>query len=328
MAYRIVPGPIHAIGTELLALIGNTPLVPIRRIPARDGIPSGVELYAKLEGHNPGGSVKDRPMLRIVEDAERDGRLSAGRILLDSTSGNAGIAYAMIAAVKGYRTTLVLPGNASEERKGILRAYGAELVLSDPLEGSDGAILLAREMVARSPERYAYLDQYNNPSNWRAHYDGTGPEIVVQTHGRLTHFVAGVGTSGTLVGVGRRLREVDPAIEIVAAEPDDGFHGIEGWKHLPTAIVPGIYDPSVPHRTLRVATDDAYVMTRRLAREEGIFAGPSSGAALVAALSVARDLVAGLIVVVFPDGGDRYLSTQVWKGATQGGPGDPSLPGI
>ncbi|MGH2374103.1 MAG: PLP-dependent cysteine synthase family protein [bacterium] len=325
MAYRIVPGPTHAIGTELLALIGNTPLVPIRHIAAREGLRSGVELYAKLEGYNPGGSVKDRPMLRIVEDAERDGRLSSGRILLDSTSGNAGIAYAMIAAIKGYRTTLVLPGNASEERKGILRAYGAELVLSDPLEGSDGAILVAREIVARSPERYAYLDQYNNPSNWRAHYDGTGPEIVAQTHGRLTHFVAGVGTSGTLVGVGRRLREVDPAIEVVAAEPDDGFHGIEGWKHLPTAIVPGIYDPSVPHRTLRVATDDAYVMTRRLAREEGVFAGPSSGAALLAALAVGRELSRGVVVVVFPDGGDRYLSTQVW-GAAQGG--RPAVPGI
>ncbi|HET8678796.1 MAG TPA: pyridoxal-phosphate dependent enzyme, partial [bacterium] len=222
---------------------------------------------------------------------------------------------------------LVLPGNASEERKGILRAYGAELVLSDPLEGSDGAILVAREMVARSPERYAYLDQYNNQSNWRAHYDGTGPEIIAQTHGRLTHFVAGVGTSGTLVGVGRRLRDVDPAIEIVAAEPNDGFHGIEGWKHLPTAIVPGIYDASVPHRTLRVATDDAYVMTRRLAREEGIFAGPSSGAALVAALLVARDLVAGRIVVVFPDGGDRYLSTQVWKGTVARPAEGPGLSG-
>ncbi|MGQ0551145.1 MAG: PLP-dependent cysteine synthase family protein [Armatimonadota bacterium] len=328
MAYRFVPGPVRAIGTDLLSLIGNTPLVPIRRIAARDGIHPGVELYAKLEGLNPGGSVKDRPMLRIVEDAARDGRLTPDRILLDSTSGNAGIAYAMIASVKGYRAMLVLPGNASEERKGIMRAYGAELVFSDPLEGSDGAILLARQIVARTPERYAYLDQYNNPSNWRAHYDGTGPEIVAQTHGRLTHFVAGVGTSGTLVGVGRRLREVSPGIETIAAEPDDGFHGIEGWKHLPTAIVPGIYDPSVPHRTLRIATDDAYVMTRRLAAEEGVFAGPSSGAALVAALAVARELSAGVVVVVFPDGGDRYLSTRVWKAAPQGRQGNPGVSGI
>ncbi|MGH2404728.1 MAG: PLP-dependent cysteine synthase family protein, partial [bacterium] len=223
--------------------------------------------------------------------------------------------------------TLVVPGNASEERKGIMLAYGAEIVLSDPLEGSDGAILLARQMAAEAPDRYIYLDQYSNPSNWRAHYDGTGPEIVAQTHGRLTHFVAGVGTSGTLVGVGRRLREVDPAIEIVAAEPDDGFHGIEGWKHLPTAIVPGIYDPSVPHRTLRIATDDAYAMTRRLATEEGVFAGPSSGAALVAALAVARGLADGVVVVVFPDGGGRYLSTQVWKRA-DGAAGGPGTSGI
>lgn len=310
MAYRFVPPSPRPIGTELLTLIGDTPLVPIRRL---GDLPPAVELYAKLEGENPGGSVKDRAVLRIIEDAERDGRLTPGRTLLDSTSGNAGIAYAMIAAVKRYRATLVVPANVTEERKGVLWAYGAELIFSDPLEGSDGALLEARRMAAEAPDRYLYLDQYNNPSNWRAHYDGTGPEIVAQTHGRITHFVAGVGTSGTLVGVGRRLREVNPAIEIVAAEPDDGFHGIEGWKHLPTAIVPGIYDPSVPHRTLRVATDEAYAMTRRLAREEGVFAGPSSGAALVAALAVARDLTEGVVVVMFPDAGDRYLSTPVWR---------------
>lgn len=319
MAYRFVPPSPHPIGTELLTLIGNTPLVPIRRLGE---LPPAVELYAKLEGENPGGSVKDRAVLRIIEDAERDGRLTPRRTLLDSTSGNAGIAYAMIAAVKRYRATLVVPANVTEERKGVLWAYGAELVFSDPLEGSDGAILEARRMAAEAPDRYLYLDQYNNPSNWRAHYDGTGPEIVAQTHGRITHFVAGVGTSGTLVGVGRRLREVNPAIETVAAEPDDGFHGIEGWKHLPTAIVPGIYDPGVPHRTLRVATDEAYAMTRRLAREEGVFAGPSSGAALVAALAVARDLTEGVVVVVFPDAGDRYLSTPVWR--VPSGPRPPS----
>ncbi len=315
MAYRFVPGPLHAIGTDLLALIGNTPLVPVRRIAARDGVRPAVEMYAKLEGHNPGGSVKDRPMLRMVEDAERDGRLSGGRILLDSTSGNAGIAYAMICAIKGHRATLVVPANASDERKAIMRAHGAELIFSDPLEGSDGAILLARQTAAQAPDRYAYLDQYSSASNWRAHYESTGPEIITQTHARVTHFVAGVGTSGTLVGVGRRLREVDPSIEIVAAEPNDGFHGIEGWKHLPTALVPAIYDPSVPHRTLRIGTDDAYAMTRRLAAEEGIFAGPSSGAALIAALTVARGLAAGVVVVVFPDGGERYLSTQLWRQA-------------
>jgi cysteine synthase B len=303
MAYR-------TIGTELLALIGHTPLVPIRRL---GGLRPGVEVYAKLEGCNPGGSVKDRPVLRMIEEAERTGLLTPDRTILDSTSGNAGIAYALIGAVKGYRVTLAMPDNVSEERKSTLRAYGADLIFTDPLEGSDGAILEARRLVAAEPKRFVYLDQYDNPCNWRAHYDGTGPEIIAQTHGRITHFVAGVGTSGTIVGVGRRLRETDPAVEIVAAEPDDGFHGIEGLKHLPTAMVPGIYDPTVPHRTLRVSTDDAYDLTRRLAVEEGILAGPSSGAALAAALAVARDLDAGVVVVIFPDRGDRYLSTNVWR---------------
>ncbi len=312
MAYRFAPTPPRTIGTELLALIGNTPLVPVRRL---GGLRPGVELYAKLEGHNPGGSVKDRPALRLIEDAERDGRLARDRTILDSTSGNAGIAYALIGAVKGYRVTLAVPGNVSEERKEILTAYGADLIFTDPLEGSDGAILEARRLAASQPARFVYLDQYSNPSNWRAHYDGTGPEIIAQTHGRITHFVAGVGTSGTLVGVGRRLRETNPAVEIVAAEPDDAFHGIEGLKHLPSAIVPGIYDPAVPHRTLRVSTDEAYSLTRRLALEEGIFAGPSSGAALAAALTVARDLDGGVVVVIFPDRGDRYLTTNLWRAA-------------
>lgn len=321
MAYRFVSTPPPTIGTEMLALIGNTPMVRIRRVGA---LPAGVELYAKLEGRNPGGSVKDRPVLRMIEDAEREGRLAPSRVLLDSTSGNAGIAYAMIAALKGYRVTLVVPANASAERLGVMRAFGAELVLSDPLEGSDGAMLLARQMAEEAPARYLYLDQYDNPGNWRAHYDGTGPEIVAQTHGRLTHFVAGVGTTGTLVGVGRRLREVNPAVEIVAAEPEHGFHGIEGWKHLPTAITPGIYDPTVPHRTIRVLTEDAYALTRRLAAEEGIFAGPSSGGALAAALTVARDLHEGVVVVVFPDAGDRYLSTAVWRSGQDGGAAPPA----
>jgi cysteine synthase B len=313
MAYRFVPPTPQRIGTDLLSLVGNTPLIPIQRILAREGVAPSVEIYAKLEAANPGGSVKDRPILRMILDAERDGRLAPGQTLLDSTSGNAGIAYAMIGAVRGYRVTLVVPANVSEERKGILRAYGAEVILSDPLEGSDGAIMEARRLLAQTPGRYVYLDQYNNPSNWRAHYDGTGAEILTQTHGRITHVVAGVGTSGTVIGVGRRLREVNPAIEIIAVEPDDAFHAIEGLKHLPTAIVPGIYDPGVPHRTLRVATDAAYAMTRRLASEEGIFVGPSAGAALVGALAVARVLSEGVVVVVFPDAGDRYLSTAVWR---------------
>lgn len=313
MAYRFVPQSPRPIGAGLLSLVGNTPLVPIQRIAAREGVAPSVEIYAKLEAFNPGGSVKDRPISRMIQDAERDGKLGPGQTLLDSTSGNAGMTYALVGAVKGYPVTLVVPANVSEERKSMLRGYGAEVILSNPMEGSDGAILEARRLYAETPGRYVYLDQYNNPGNWRAHYEGTGPEILAQTHGRITHFVAGVGTGGTLIGVGRRLREVNPAIEIVAAEPDDAFHAIEGWKHLPTAIVPGIYDPGVPHRTVRVATDEAYAMTRRLAREEGIFAGPSSGAALAAGLTVARGVASGVLVVVFPDAGDRYLSTAVWR---------------
>lgn len=326
MAYRFVPAAPRPVGTGLLELIGGTPLVPLRRI-AR--LPEQVEVYAKLEGFNPGGSVKDRPVLRMVEDAEREGRLAGPdgerRTILDSTSGNAGIAYAMIGAVKGYRVTLVVPSNASEERKEIMRAYGASLVLSDPLEGSDGAMLVAQRMAEEDPARYAYINQYDNPGNWRAHYDGTGPEIASQTHGRVTHFVAGVGTTGTLMGAGRRLREINAAVEIVAAEPDSGFHGIEGWKHLPTAVTPGIYDPTVAHRTVRVTTDEAYELTRRLALVEGVLAGPSSGGALAAALAVAQDLQDGVVVVIFPDAGDRYLSTAVWRRDPQGTPGLPAL---
>jgi cysteine synthase B len=229
----------------------------------------------------------------------------------------------MIAAVKGYRATLVVPANASEERRRTMRAYGAELVLSDPLEGSDGAMLAAQRLADQGGDRYLYLNQYNNPSNWKAHYEGTGVEVFAQTHGRITHFVAGVGTTGTLVGAGRQLRESNAAIEIIAVEPDHAFHGIEGWKHLPTAVTPGIYDPGVAHRTLRVTTGDAYVMTRALASTEGIFAGPSSGAALAAALTVARNLKEGVVVVVFPDAGDRYLSGPVWR---EGAPGPPPAP--
>ncbi len=318
MSDDFVYGPSRQIGTTLLEQIGHTPLVRIRRI---GDLPPAVELYAKLEGFNPGGSVKDRPVLRMIEDAERAGLLPESGdtpTLLDSSSGNAGIAYAMIGVVKGYRVTLVVPANVTQERLGILRAYGAELVLSDPLEGSDGAMRIAQRMVEEQPDRYLYLNQYANPGNWRAHYDGTGPEVLVQTHGRVTHFVAGVGTTGTLVGAGRRLREANPTVEVIAAEPDGALHGIEGWKHLPTAITPAIYDPGVAHRIVRVTTEDAYGMTRRLATCEGLFVGISSGAALVAGLHVARDLTDGVVVVIFPDAGDRYLSTPVWRGGPAG----------
>ncbi|MDR5683813.1 MAG: cysteine synthase [Armatimonadota bacterium] len=302
------------IGEEILHRIGNTPLLRLRRL--KQGLPEAVEVYVKAEWFNPGGSVKDRPVLRMIEDAERDGRLTPDKVLLDSTSGNAGIAYAMIGAARGYRVTLVMPANASEERKRIIRAYGAEIVCSDPLEGSDGAILLAREIHARDPDRYFKPDQYNNPSNWRAHYDTTGPEIIAQTEGRITHFVATLGTTGTVVGVGRRLREFSDAVEVIAVEPDDPLHGIEGLKHIATSIRPGIYDPSVHHRKVGVDTESAYRMARTLARQEGLFVGPSTGAAVEVALRVAREIPSGVIVALAPDGGDRYLSTALWRDVT------------
>ena len=310
MAYRFETKT-PRIGEDLLQRIGNTPLLRLRRVTR--GLPEGVEVCVKAEWFNPGGSVKDRPVLRMIEDAERAGLLTPDKVLLDSTSGNAGIAYAMIGAAKGYRVKLVMPANASEERKRMIRAYGAELVFSDPLEGSDGAILLARRIQEEDPDRYFKPDQYNNPSNWKAHYDTTGPEILAQTEGRITHFVGTLGTTGTVVGVGRRLREFNPEVEVVAVEPDSPLHGIEGLKHIASSIRPGIYDPSVHHRKVGVSTEAAYAMARRLAREEGMFVGASTGAAVWAALQVARELQEGLVVALAPDGGDRYLSTALWR---------------
>ncbi len=310
MAYRFETKT-PRIGEDLLQRIGNTPLLRLRRVTR--GLPEGVEVCVKAEWFNPGGSVKDRPVLRMIEDAERAGLLTPDKVLLDSTSGNAGIAYAMIGAAKGYRVKLVMPANASEERKRMIRAYGAELVFSDPLEGSDGAILLARRIQEEDPDRYFKPDQYNNPSNWKAHYDTTGPEILAQTEGRLTHFVGTLGTTGTVVGVGRRLREFNPEVEVVAVEPDSPLHGIEGLKHIASSIRPGIYDPSVHHRKVGVSTEAAYAMARRLAREEGMFVGASTGAAVWAALQVAQELREGLVVALAPDGGDRYLSTALWR---------------
>jgi cysteine synthase B len=290
-------------------LIGRTPLVRLRSFERR---PS-VEIYAKLESKNPGGSVKDRAALAMILDGERTGALTPDRTLLDATSGNTGIAYAMIAASRGYRVRLCLPSNVTQERTRLLQAYGAELVLTDPMEGSDGAILEARRIHAAEPERYFYPDQYNNPTNWRAHYDGTGLEIAEQTVGRLTHFVAGLGTSGTFVGAGRRLRQLLPSVRLVSVQPDSPLHGIEGLKHMATAIVPGIYDPDLADEPLEIPTEEAYRLTRRLAREEGLFVGPSSGAALAGTLRVAASLDRGVIVTVFPDGGDRYLSENFWS---------------
>lgn len=297
----------------LEAAVGNTPLLPLRRITA--GLSPHVRLLAKAEWFNPGGSVKDRPALNILRVARAEGRLEGGKRLLDSTSGNMGISYATFGAVMGIPVTLVLPGNASPERIAILNALGAELVLTDPSEGSDGAIRTARQMAAEHEDRYFYANQYDNPANWQAHYFSTGPEIAQQTGGQVTHFVAGLGTSGTLTGVARYLRQYNPGIRIVAVQPDSAFHGLEGLKHMPSAIRPGIYDPGLPDRTLEIPTEEAHAMVRRLAREEGLFVGISSGAAAIAALRVAADLDEGTVVTVFPDAGYKYLSDErLWKG--------------
>jgi cysteine synthase B len=273
----------------------------------------GVELWAKAEWQNPGGSVKDRAAARMILEGEASGALTRGRTILDATSGNTGIAYAMVGAAKGYPVKLCLPANASAERKLILRALGAELVLTNPLEATDGAILEARRLQAADPDKYFYPDQYSNDANWRAHYDTTGPEIIEQTSGRLTHFVAGLGTSGTFMGTGRRLRKFNPAIKLISFQPSGPFHGLEGLKHMESAIVPPIYDPSLADEDLRVTSERAYEMVRRLARQEGLLAGISSGAALAAALDVAKRLERGILVIIFPDGAEKYLSEKFWN---------------
>jgi S-sulfo-L-cysteine synthase (O-acetyl-L-serine-dependent) len=291
-------------------LVGNTPLLRIHLF--EDECP-GVELYGKAEFLNPGGSVKDRPALRMIEEAERSGELTPDRIILDSTSGNTGIAYAMVGAAKGYRVRLVMPTNVSEERKALVQAYGAEIVYSDALEGSDGAIRVARRMCAEQPDVYFFPDQYNNPANWQAHYHGTGVEIWRQTEGRITHFIAGLGTSGTFTGTTRRLREYNPDIRCISVQPDEPWHGLEGLKHMETSIVPGIYDENLADENIGVGTEAAYDVARQLARTEGILIGHSSGAALWAAREVARREGGGVIVMVFADGGDRYLSSGLYQ---------------
>lgn len=295
--------------TDVLSLIGNTPLLRLRKIGAE--FPA-VEFYAKAEWANPGGSVKDRPALNIIREAEQAGLMSKNKILVDSTSGNTGIAYAMICAAKGYRLKLCMPSNVSMERKRILNAYGAEIVYTDPMEGSDGAIRKVRQVVAGSPDLYFYANQYDNPANSRAHYNSTAPEIYEQTEGAITHFVAGLGTSGTFMGTTRRLKELNSNIRCLSFQPDSPFHGLEGLKHMATAIVPGIYDPKLADDDLAVSTEEAYAMTRRLAREEGLLVGVSAGSAMVAALQVARSVRQGKIVTVFPDSGDKYLSERFW----------------
>jgi cysteine synthase B len=294
---------------SVLDLIGNTPLV---RLPALPGAPPSAQIWAKLEFFNPGGSVKDRAALSIIEAAEREGRLVAGKTILDATSGNTGIAYAMIGAAKGYPVRLALPENASATRKRILLAYGVELLLTSPFEGTDGAQREARRLASEEGERYFYADQYNNPANPLAHYTGTANEIWAQTGGRLTHFVAGLGTSGTFVGATRRFRELAPRIRCISFQPDEPLHALEGMKHMATAIVPGIYDPTLADDDLAISSEEAHTMAHHLARHAGLLLGPSAAAAAVAARQVARDAPEAVIVTIFPDAADKYLTERFW----------------
>ncbi|MDH4037075.1 MAG: cysteine synthase family protein [Candidatus Krumholzibacteria bacterium] len=298
---------------SILSRIGRTPLFRLERI---DRAFPNVSIYAKAEWLNPGGSVKDRPALRMILAAEQDGRLKPGMTILDATSGNTGIGYAMIGAARGYPVRLALPANASPERIRILEAYGAGLTLTDPALGSDGAIEAAGRIAAAEPERYAYLNQYDNDDNWRAHYESTAPEIWNQTAGCLTHFVAALGTSGTFTGTARRLRELNPAIRAISVQPDAPFHGLEGMKHMPTARVPGIYDPSLADENIEIQTETAHRAVKRLIREEGMLVGVSSGAAIAACIEVARSIPRerhAMIVTIFADNGEKYLSERFWE---------------
>ena len=297
---------------SVLHLIGNTPLLDITALAP--GAAPGVKLFAKLEGFNPGGSVKDRPALSMVRQGLESGALTPGKVILDSTSGNTGIALALIGAVLGYPVELCIPANVSIERKKIISAYGATMIFSNAMDGSDGALELCRAMLRKDPDRYFKPDQYFNEANPLGHYQTTGPELWWQTRGALTHFIAGMGTGGTLMGTGRYLKERNPDVQIVGVEPDDAFHGLEGLKHMASSIVPGIYDEARLDRKIGVSTEDAYDTVYRLGREVGLLVGQSSGAALWAALRVAGELDTGVIVTLFPDFGDKYLTTNLWSG--------------
>ena len=303
-----------SLGLSLFDRIGNTPLLRLD-VVTRD-LP-GVELLGKAEWHNPGGSVKDRAAGNIVLEGRRSGAFHSGKILLDSTSGNTGIAYAMLGAAEGFPVTLCMPENVSLERKQILQSYGADIIYTDPADGSDGAIRVARELAAAHPEKYFYADQYSNDANWRAHYQGTANEIWQQTQGRVTHFVSMLGTSGTFVGTTRRLRELNPRIRCISLQPDSAFHGIEGAKHMASAMVPKIYDPKLADQNLEIATEDAYAMARQLSRGAGLLVGVSSAAAVAGSLQIARQLSLkrgqeAVIVTVLCDSGDKYLSERFW----------------
>lgn len=299
------------LGTSIVELIGNTPLLRLDRLKYWLGDQNNVQILAKAEFANPGGSVKDRAAWNMIKEGIREKKLTRDKTILDSSSGNTGIAYALIGAALGYSVELVIPENAGEKRR-IAETYGARVVLTDPLEGSDGAIIEAQERYKKHPERYFMPDQYNNPNNWKAHYHGTAMEIWNQTQGKITHFVAGIGTSGTLMGTGRRLKELNPKIQIIAVEPATPLHGLEGLKHMESSIVPGIYDASVHDRKVSVYTEDAYEMVCRVAREEGLLVGYSCGAALQGAFEVAQELKEGVVVTVLPDRGDRYLRSRFW----------------
>jgi S-sulfo-L-cysteine synthase (O-acetyl-L-serine-dependent) len=299
--------------SNLLSLIGKTPLIQLSSLTA--DLP-GIEIYGKAEYFNPGGSVKDRPAMNMIRDGECSGKFNKTKTLIDATSGNTGIAYAMICAAKGYKAKIVLPSNASHERKRILQAYGAEIVYTDPAEGSDGSTRKVREIVAQDPDRYFYPDQYSNPANWQAHFEGTAPEIIEQTKGRITHFIASLGTSGTFVGVTRRLHRDLPGVHCYSAQPSTGFHGLEGLRNMNATMVPKIYDPGLAEENLWLETEDAYKMVKRLAREEGVLVGISAGGNVTAALAVARRLhaakEAGVIVTILCDSADKYLSESFW----------------
>ena len=297
---------------DILSQIGNTPLLDLSPFAHRLGVRSSVGLYAKAEWLNPGGSVKSRAALRIVKDALRSGDLSTDKTLIDSSSGNTGIAFALIGASLGFPVHLVMPANVSSERKALAHAYGAKLIESDPLEGSDGAIRMVRELVNAQPDTYYYADQYNNPANWQAHFDTTGPEIWRQSRGKVTHFVAGLGTSGTFMGVGRYLKQQCDDIELIALQPEDELSVIEGLKHMKTAIVPGIFDESLVDRYIDLSTESSWVMTRRLASQAGLLVGFSSGAAVEGAICIARDIESGVVVTVLPDDGSKYLSLGIF----------------
>jgi cysteine synthase B len=300
---------IDSIDNNILDTIGKTPLICLDNLV--EGVSEKVKIYAKLESYNPGGSVKDRAAYQMIRDAEDSGELTKDKIIIDSTSGNTGIAYAMIAAVNEYRTEIVIPQNASIERKKIIAGFGAKIIYSSPFEGSDGAIKGAKEIYNKNPDRYYMPDQYSNPSNWKAHYLTTGPEIIEQTKGRVTHFVAGLGTTGTITGTGKSLKEYNQEIKVIAIEPDDAMHGIEGLKHMESSLIPAIYDRGIPDETLYINTDEAYDMVKRITMAGGLPVGHSSGAAMVGAVKVAEKIKEGVIVAIFPDGGDRYLSHEI-----------------